>query len=134
LLERRPHGRSLLVRQERSHNVGGFEEAKRHFDKISQPSETARSAYITRLVRMRGKAARQKTGEWKAIDNEIRQHPAPKDSDGKILSGRLVGKWSLPRHDYLYKGDGSWTMLPADEGTTMARGASKEISFSQLPA
>jgi hypothetical protein len=104
--------------QERSHNVGGFEEAKRHFDRISQPSETARSAYITRLVRMREKAARQKTGEWEAIDNEIRQHPAPKDSDGKILSGRLVGKWSSPRHEYLYKGDGSWTMLPADEGTT----------------
>src|SRR5262249_58054811 len=67
---------------------------------------------------MREKAARQKTDEWKAIDNEIRQHPTPKDSDGKIQSGRLVGKWSSPRHDYQYKGDGSWTMLPADEGTT----------------
>jgi len=67
--------------QECSQNVGGLEEAKRHFDKISQPSETARSDYITRLVRMREKAARQKTDEWKAIDNEIRQHPAPKDSD-----------------------------------------------------
>jgi hypothetical protein len=31
---------------------------------------------------------------------------------------RLVGKWSSPRHDYLYPSDGSWTMLPADEGTT----------------
>ena len=104
--------------QQRSQNVGGLEEAKRHFDKISQPSETARSDYITRFVRMREKAARQKTDEWKAIDNEVRQHPASKDSDGKIQSGRLVGKWSSPRHDYQYKGDGSWTMLPADEGTT----------------
>jgi hypothetical protein len=34
--------------QERSQSVGGLEEAKRHFDKISQPSETARSDYITR--------------------------------------------------------------------------------------
>jgi hypothetical protein len=103
---------------ERSQSIGDLEEAKRHFDKISQPSEAARSDYITRLVRMREKAARQKTDEWKAIDNEIRQHPAPKESDGKVLSSRLVGKWSSPRHDYLYKGDGSWTMLPADEGTT----------------
>jgi hypothetical protein len=28
--------------------AGGLEEAKRHFDKISQPSETARSDYIIR--------------------------------------------------------------------------------------
>jgi hypothetical protein len=104
--------------RERPQNAGDFEEAKRHFDKISQPSEVARLDYITRLVRMREKAARQKSDEWKAIDNEIRQHPAPEKSDGKVLSSRLVGKWSSPRHDYLYKSDGSWTMLPADEGTT----------------
>ncbi len=104
--------------QDRSQNVGDLEEAKRQFEKISQPSETARSDYITRLVRMREKAARLNTDKWKIIDDEIRQHPAPKESDSKILSGRLVGKWSSPRHDYLYRGDGSWTMLPADEGTT----------------
>ena len=104
--------------QERSQNVGGLEEAKRDFDKISQPSETARVDYVTRLVRLREKSAGQKTDEWKAIDNEIKQHPAPKVSDSKVLSGRLAGKWSSPRHDYLYKSDGSWTMLPADEGTT----------------
>jgi len=73
---------------DRSQNVGGLEEAKRHFDKISQPSEAARSDFITRVVRMREKAARQKTDEWKAIENEIRQHPAPKESDGEVLSGR----------------------------------------------
>lgn len=104
--------------QDRSQNVGDLEEAKRQFEKISQPSETARSDYITRLVRMRKKAARLNTDEWKRIDDEIRQHPVPKESDSKTLSGRLVGKWSSPRHDYRYRGDGSWTMLPADEGTT----------------
>lgn len=104
--------------QERSQNAGGLEEAKRRFDKISQPSEAARSDYVTRLVRIREEMARQKNDEWKAIDNEIREHPAPKDSDAKVLSRHLVGKWSSPRHDYLYRRDGSWTMLPADEGTT----------------
>ncbi len=104
--------------QERSQNAGGLEEAKHRFDKISQPSEAARSDYVTRLVRIREEMARQKNDEWKAIDNEIGEHPAPKDSDAKVLSRRLVGKWSSPRHDYLYRRDGSWTMLPADEGTT----------------
>jgi hypothetical protein len=62
---------------------------------------------------MREKAARLKNAdEWQTIDTEIKQHPAPKDSDGKIFSGRLVGKWRSPRHDYLYRDDGSWTMLP----------------------
>ena len=104
--------------RDRSQNTGGLEEAKRRFDKISQPPEAARLDYVTRLVRMREEMARQKNDEWKAIDSEIREHPAPKDSDGNVLSRRLVGKWSSPRHDYLYRSDGSWTMLPADEGTT----------------
>jgi hypothetical protein len=104
--------------RERSQNAGGLEEAKRRFYKISQPSEAARLDYVTRLVRMREEMARQKNDEWKAIDSEIREHPAPKDSDGNVLSRRLVGKWSSPRHDYLYPSDGSWTMLRADEGTT----------------
>ena len=107
--------------QERSQKVWDLEDAKRHFEKISPPSETARSDYITRLVRMREKAARLNTDEWKIIDDEIRQHPAPKEFDSKI-SGRLVGKWSSPRHDYLYRGDGAWTMLPADEGRRRIEG------------
>ena len=96
----RRHGARARQR-ERSQNAGGLEEAKRRFYKISQPSEAARLDYVTRLVRMREEMARQKNDEWKAIDSEIREHPAPKDSDGNVLSRRLVGKWSSPRHDYL---------------------------------
>ena len=33
----------------------------------------------------------------------------------------MVGKWSSLRHEYLYKGDGSWPMSSADEGTTHGR-------------
>jgi hypothetical protein len=80
--------------QERSQNAGGLEEAKRRFDKISQPSEAARSDYVTRLVRMREEMARQKNDEWKAIDSEIREHPAPKDSDGKCCHA----VWSANGH------------------------------------
>jgi hypothetical protein len=103
---------------DRSRRVSALEEAKRTFEKISHPSEAERSDYITRLVRMREKAAGVKTDEWQTIDAEIKRHPAADDSDSKILSGRLVGKWASPRHDYLYRADGSWTMLSADEGTT----------------
>jgi hypothetical protein len=95
--------------------------AKRDYKKISKPSEAARSDYITRLVRMREKAARLKTDEWQAIDAEIKRHPAPGDSDSKKLSSLLVGGWKSPRHDYLYRPDGTWTMLPVEEGITHGR-------------
>jgi hypothetical protein len=31
------------------------------------------------------------------------------------FSSLLVGKWQSPRHDYLFRADGTWTMLPAEE-------------------
>ena len=98
--------------------VRALDEIKRDYGKISHPSEAARSDYITRLVRLREKAARLKTDAWQAIDAEIKQHPAPGDYDNKALSKLLVGKWESPRHDYLYRADGTWTMLPADPDTT----------------
>ena len=61
---------------------------------------------------------RLKSETWQAIDAEIKEHPAPKDSDSKALSRLILGKWESPRHDYLYRADGTWTMLPADPDTT----------------
>jgi hypothetical protein len=91
---------------------------KQDYGKISHPSEAARTDYITRLVRLREETARLKTDAWQAIDAEIKQHPGPKDSDSKTLSNLLVGKWESPRHDYLYRADGTWTMLPVDPDIT----------------
>ena len=59
--------------------VHALQEAKRDYGKVSKRSEAARSDYITRLVRMREKAARLKTDEWQAIDSEIKRHLAPTD-------------------------------------------------------
>ena len=101
--------------------VHALQEAKRDYEKISKRSEAARSDYITRLVRMREKAGRLKTDEWQAIDAEIKRHPAPSDSDGKTLSGLVVGEWASPRHEYLYRADGTWTMLPVEENVTHGR-------------
>jgi hypothetical protein len=98
--------------------VGALERAKRDYEKISNPSETARSNYITRLLRLREQATHAKSDEWQAIGAEIKQHPAPADSDSEALSSLLVGQWGSPRHDYLYGADGTWTMLPIEENIT----------------
>lgn len=98
--------------------VGALEKAKRDYEKTSHPGEADRSNYITRLIRLREKAADAKTDQWQAIDAEIKRHPAPNDSDGKTLSNLLVGKWESPRHDYLFRDDGTWTMLPVEENVT----------------
>jgi hypothetical protein len=104
---------------DRMRYVGALQKAKRDYEKVFHPSEAARSDYITRLVRMREKAARLKTDEWQPIDAEIKRHPAPPGS--KSFSSLLVGKWESPRHDYLYRVDGTWTMLPIEKDITHGR-------------
>jgi hypothetical protein len=101
-----------------SHYVGALDKAKRDYAKISHPSEADRANYITRLARLREKATAGKTYDWPAINDEIKAHPAPNVSDSKALSSLLVGQWESPRHDYLYKADGTWTMLPIEEEMT----------------
>jgi hypothetical protein len=109
---------TLAQQPDRTQDIGALGKAKRAYEIIPHPSEAARSNYVTLLVRMRERAARLNTVEWQAIDTEIKQRPAPKDSDSKIFSGLRVGKWKSPRHEYLFRGDGTWTMLPAEENTT----------------
>ncbi|HEY3900603.1 MAG TPA: hypothetical protein VGM54_18490 [Chthoniobacter sp.] len=91
--------------------------AKAEFAKAAKPDETARAHYITTLTRLRERFARS-NGDWKDVDAEIMRHPAPADSDGKALTKLRVGTWTSPRHDYLCRKDGTWTMLPADPETT----------------
>jgi hypothetical protein len=98
--------------------VQTLDDMKRAYGKIAHPGETARAAYITRLIRLREEAARRKTDAWQAIDAEIKQHPAPIDSDSAVLSSLRVGEWESPRHEYLYRADGSWTMTPVEPDAT----------------
>jgi hypothetical protein len=93
-------------------------EMKRAYGKIAHPGEAARAAYIIRLIRLREKAARVKSDAWQAIDAEIKRHPAPTDSDSVALSSLRVGEWESPRHEYLYRADGSWTMTPVEPAAT----------------
>lgn len=56
--------------------------------------------------------------ELHACDQELKRHPAPADGDA---AKRLAGKWRSPRHDYLFRPDGTWTMLPAEKDTVHGR-------------
>ena len=56
---------------------------------------------LTRFVRLREQATRLKSETWQAIDAEIKEHPAPKDSDSKEwmrnLSGTSEGRVDIHR-------------------------------------
>jgi hypothetical protein len=93
-------------------------EMQRAYGKIAHPGETARAAYVMRLIRLREKAARVKSDAWQAIDAEIKRYPAPIDSDSAALSSLRAGEWESPRHDYLYRPDGTWTMIPVEADVT----------------
>lgn len=83
--------------------------------------EANRLSLLHGLIRQRAELARAgKTAELQACDAQIRSHPAPPD-DSAALTRRLAGTWRSPRHDYLYRADGTWTMLPAERDATRGR-------------
>lgn len=48
-----------------------------------------------------------------AVDFEINRHPMPAGGgDDKALTKLRVGTWQSPRHDYLFREDGTWVMDP----------------------
>jgi hypothetical protein len=101
-----------------THYLDALRDLQHAYEKTSPSGEDARSSYITKLVRLREQAARSKTDAWQAIDAEIARHPAADDADGAALARLLVGQWRSPRHDYLFRADGSWTMTPIEPGIT----------------
>ena len=87
-------------------------DARRKFDSLRQPTEADRVGYITQLVRLRESLTRQDADKMLAIDKEIMRHPMPTSSNSQELAKLIAGKWTSPRHQYLYRADGTWTMLP----------------------
>ncbi|MEO6053553.1 MAG: hypothetical protein ABIP97_06035 [Chthoniobacterales bacterium] len=87
--------------------------------------EDARVRYVNTLIAMHDeiiplahsdKWTPEVSARFEAINNALIKAPMPADSAG--LSELFVGKWQSPRHDYLYRKDGTWTMLPEDKDTT----------------
>jgi hypothetical protein len=94
---------------------GELDKAKSEYAKAAQ-TETARVAYVTKLIRMRARFAQAGNLQWKAVDAEIMRHPVPADS--AELSTFLIGEWASPRHEYVFRSDGTWSMLPVEPDTT----------------
>lgn len=84
-----------------------------------KPSEAARTQYILELTALREKWAAEKGSlKWKLADDEIKKHPVPASADTASLKKLLVGRWRSPRHDYLYRANGTWIMLPDEKDAT----------------
>jgi len=85
-----------------------------------KPSEAARVQYILELKALRDKWAAADKGElkWKLADDEVKKHPVPASVDTAVLKKLFVGRWRSPRHDYQYRANGSWVMLPVEEDAT----------------
>lgn len=87
-------------------------ELRQRFHALQHPTETDRVRYITALVRLRESFTRADSEKMQAIDAEVIKYPIPKDADSAALRKRIAGRWTSPRHQYLYREDGTWTMLP----------------------
>jgi hypothetical protein len=69
----------LAVRAQQSvaaRYVQALEQIKRDYDKTSRPSEAARSAYVTRLVRLREQASRASNYTWHIRELVVRRKMA----------------------------------------------------------
>ena len=93
-------------------------DARREYESLAHPSEAARVRYITRLVRLRESFTRADYKMMEVIDAEVIRHPMPATADSGTLSKRVVGQWTSPRHQYLYRANGTWTMLPVEDAET----------------
>ena len=98
----------------------GLAEAKKSFASLPNPTEADRQKHITELVKLRDALAKNEIhGDCFVVDAEIRRYPAPENTEA--YTKLRVGKWSSPRHEYIYRADGTWSMLPEEEGTTQGR-------------
>lgn len=98
----------------------GLVQAKNQFAKLADPTETDRQTYLTELARLRESLAENAGSEdCFKVDAEIRRHPAPENTES--YTKLMVGRWSSPRHEYIYRADGTWSMLPEEEGGTRGR-------------
>ncbi len=101
--------------------------AKQKYEQsVATDREGARLVYITKLANLLSDLIddRMSTGHSKnpeyfdLLYTELKLHPAPQDSDSKVFSQLRVGRWESPRHEYEYRSDGTWNMLPFEPGIT----------------
>lgn len=90
----------------------------KYLQEVPVNAEVARYHYVHALVKINDKLMLfAKTPQWtkavdavsRAIDHEMKQHPAPANSDSRTLSKLRVGRWHF-RHDYIFSSDGTYRM------------------------
>lgn len=100
--------------------------AKREYEQSAAPdSEAARARYVNKLAKMLDRmmadhmvnGAQKDDDQANAIHAELKRHPLPKNSDSRALAKLRVGKWQSPRHEYRCRRNGTWFMLPIEEGS-----------------
>jgi len=88
--------------------------AKKEYAQNAHPDEAARVHYVQSLAALRDKLAKS-GGDWQAVDSELRKHPAPSSAEYPNLR---VGEWTSPRHGYVYRKNGTWSMTPVEPDAT----------------
>lgn len=91
--------------------------ARKEFAQNAHPDETTRAHYVQSLAALRDKLAKS-GGDWQAVDAELRKHPAPKDANSAAYTSLRVGDWTSPRHGYVYRKNGTWSMTPVEPDAT----------------
>lgn len=94
-----------------------LEVAKKEYAQNAHPDEAARIHYVQTLAALRDKLAKS-NGDWQAVDAELRRHPAPKDASTAAYTNLRVGEWTSPRHGYVYRKNGTWSMTPVEPDAT----------------
>lgn len=98
----------------------GLVQVKHQFAQLPDPTEADRQNYLLELSKLRENLAHNAGSEdCFKVDAEIRRHPAPENTEG--YTKLRVGGWGSPRHEYDYRADGTWSMLPEEGGTTRGR-------------
>ena len=98
----------------------GLVQARNQFTQLPNHTEADRQNYLLELSTLRASLAENAGREdCFQVDAEIRRHRAPENTEG--YTKLMAGKWSSPRHAYFYRADGTWSMLPEEEGATRGR-------------
>lgn len=92
----------------------------------SSHDESARLAHVKKLAaildgiisKFRKTGDRSKSDVTQSIYDELKKFPAPKNSDSSALKKLRIGKWASPRHEYLFRANGTWSMLPLEPDAT----------------
>jgi len=98
----------------------GLVQARNQFIQRANPTEADRQNYRLELSRLRASLAEYLgSDDCFKVDAEVRRHRASENAEG--YSKLMAGKWSSPRHEYIYRSDGTWSMPPEEEGATRGR-------------